>query len=126
MLYAAPPAAIRHIDPSWVVVSQPLKWHSPPRQIENAAKWSLADILVPWPSGDMGEISTISYRERDGQVLITRGDGYVTSVGTWTRQGKMISAQHRVVYREIPRIGQPMPEPVQTTTYQGTHRSDGW
>jgi hypothetical protein len=74
----------------------------------------------------MGEVWTTLYKQRNGDVLITRGDGYVTSVGTWTRHGDVISAQHRIVYRDFPKTGQPIPEPVKTTTFNGGERSDGW
>lgn len=44
------------IDPQWVLVSDPLRWTTPPPEIENRTHTASGSIIVLYPSGTFGEV----------------------------------------------------------------------
>lgn len=106
------------IQPQWVLVGwQPIHWQSPPRGVAPHIKTSAADILILNPNGDFAEVYCLLIRQRDGNVLISNGDGEVVSVGNWQRNGSTVSVTSRVVYRTVRVVGRSMPETEERRTF---------
>ena len=103
-------AQAKAIKPEWTTFSSPLKWESPPPELEMNIKSAPARIRVFFPSGEYGDVSCLLIRQGDGGVLISRGDGEVVRVGTWKQEGDHLLVTSRIVYRTVVIIGRPIPE----------------
>lgn len=92
------------IDPAWVYIGQPLKWELPPKKAHLEIKTAGAEIIVLDPSGQLSEVGCFLIRQRDGKIVISRGDGEVVRAGTWTSNGDSLTLTSHVVFRTVQRI----------------------
>jgi hypothetical protein len=118
---------VRGIDPSWVVVTQPEHWISPPRELHLESKTGPGEIMVLFPSGDYGYVACYLIRQKDGRLSISRGDGFLVKTGTWERNGKDLVITSRTVYMTVVAEGRPIPsqpnvELFNSTSGQGLRR----
>jgi hypothetical protein len=119
-------AQIERIAPAWVFVSHPLRWESPPPEIDNRNEAASATIMVLYPSGKYAEVSCTVYRGEDNRPSISRGDSHVVRIGTWERTGRVLSIKARTVYADVLPIGKPIPGSEMRTTMERTNGMDGW
>jgi hypothetical protein len=100
----------QRVKPEWAVFSSPLKWESPPAELQAKYKSARSRIRVFFPSGEYGEVSCYVIRQGDGTVTISRGDGDVVGIGNWKVEGERVVISLRIVYRTVVIMGKPIPE----------------
>jgi len=100
---------VRPIDPSWVSVSQPKHWTSPPRELHLNEKTGPGEVIVLFPNRDYGYVACYLIRGKDGRLSISRGDGFVVKTGKWERKGEKLTVTSRTVYMTVLAYGRPMP-----------------
>jgi hypothetical protein len=105
------------IRPEWAVFSSPLKWESPPPELQSKEKTAPARIRVFFPSGDYGQVGCYLIRQEDGSVSISRGDGFVVAIGKWKQDRAKVLVSSRVVYRTVVIMNRPIPEPESTEQF---------
>ena len=89
------------IDPTWVYISQPLRWESPPRNLHLRIKTASAQVIILYPSGSLSEVGCLLIRQQDGKITISKGDGEVVKAGTWVSEGESIILTSHVVFRTV-------------------------
>lgn len=120
-------AEIEPIQRDWVLVSQPLKWRSPPRKVHSSTKYAAADLIVLNPTGSFAQLFCVLYRQHNGDITISRGDSHSLRVGKWTIVGTVLSAKDRLVYADALPIGKPVPGPEMTREFELLSRDgSGW
>jgi hypothetical protein len=104
----------QEIDISWVFVNDKLMWESPPKELKKTYVLAEnAELIVFYPTGDIAMVSCTLFRDRKTRRLsICHGCGFSISKGTWTRNAdNSVTIKSRVVYRNLPIIGSPVPDP---------------
>lgn len=105
------------VDPSWVKISQPTHWISPPRSLHLGSKTGSSEIIVMYPSGQFRYLACYLIRQRDGRLSISRGDGLVVRAGTWVQAGDDVTVTAQTVYRVVVMTGRSIPEHQETETF---------
>lgn len=108
---------VNPVDASWVKVSQPKHWISPPRSLHLRSKTGSGEIVVLYPSGQFRYLACYLIRQRDGRLSISRGDGLVVKAGTWFRVGSNITVTAQTVYRVVVMSKQKIPDDPENETF---------
>ena len=101
------------IDIQWVYVSDNLVWESPPKELKKSYDEAAASVTVFYPTGAFALVTCTLFRDRkNGRLSICHGCGFSISKGSWTRNADdSVIIKSRVVYRNLPIIGRPVPDP---------------
>jgi hypothetical protein len=126
LLHGSAIAQVRPIEQQWVLVRQPLKWESPPREIGLSTKTAPAEVVVLNPSGAFAIVYCYLIRQKDGAISISRGDSHTVAVGTWKREQNSITVRSRVVYTDALPIGKPIPGPETKNQFTASFRAREW
>jgi hypothetical protein len=108
---------IRQIETQWVLVSEPVDWKSPPREIGSKTKTGFAEVIVLYPSGEYGYVACYLIHQRKGDVSISRGDSHAVMIGTWRERGGEVEVTSHVVYQDVRVSGRPIPGPATVERY---------
>lgn len=89
----------------------PLKWTKPPAELQ--LKQRLAEAALVYFGPDHGFVmvygTVIQGPQSEG---LSRGDGQVVYLGSWSQHGDGFSVEYRLVSRTVRKEGEPLPGPV--------------
>lgn len=101
------------IDIRWVYVSDKLVWESPPKELKKSYDEAAAGVTVFYPTGAFALVTCTLFRDRKTRrISICHGCGFSIRTGSWIRNSdNSVTIKSRVVYRNLPIIGRPVPDP---------------
>lgn len=99
------------IMPEWVFISTPLKWQPAPAKLGVRVHIAPAALIVLYPHGEFAELDCVLIQQKDTSIAISHGDRFVVRRGTWRATEDKLEANASVVFRTVPIVDQPMPEP---------------
>jgi len=91
------------IAPDWVLVSHPLHWESPPAKLKLPIHTAPATVMVLYPDGRFASVSCYLVEHKDGNVTMSRGDGFVIRKGRWNEDNGHVITTATVVFRTVQR-----------------------